>query len=363
MMPVATSVSVRKEADRHSADTPRSLVSNSRLRSPKELSADRSKSYVGRACNSLNSSNSFFTRWYTYQRERFPLLAHGPLVLAFSLSALCFSTLLRGGQHWPAWPTITVAFLNSLFFFLQLRLADEFKDFEEDSKFRPYRPVPRGLVTLRQLGVLWALVIAFQIVLTVWFHLQLLWFLAITWIYLLLMSKEFFCRTWLKAHPFTYMWTHMLIMPLIDLNATACDWFPAQGSAPRGLTWFVIVSFFNGFNLEIGRKIRVPEQEETGVETYSFLWGKRGAIRAWWMTLLLTTVSGCVAARLIGFEIPFLILFGMLFLTAMMAGIYYLRSSSKNAARFIQPLSAIFTLALYLMLGVIPLFIRLIWTH
>jgi hypothetical protein len=47
----------------------------------------------------------------------------------------------------------------------------------------------------------------------------------------------------------------------------------------------------------------------------------------------------------------------------MMAGIYYLRSSSKNAARFIQPLSAIFTLALYLMLGVIPLFIRLIWTH
>src|SRR5260370_40531456 len=101
MMPVATSVSVRKEADGHSANTPRSLV-----------------------------SNSFFSRWYIYQRERFPLLSHGPLVLAFSLSALCFSTLLRGGQNWPAWPTITVAFLNSLFFFLQLRLADEFKDFE-----------------------------------------------------------------------------------------------------------------------------------------------------------------------------------------------------------------------------------------
>src|SRR5260221_9845284 len=118
MMPVATSVSVRKEAEGHPADTPRSLSSNT-----------------------CNSSNSFFSRWYIYQRERFPLLAHGPLVLAFSLSALCFSTLLRGGQNWPAWPTISVAFLNSLFFFLQLRLADEFKDFEEDSKFRAYRPV------------------------------------------------------------------------------------------------------------------------------------------------------------------------------------------------------------------------------
>src|SRR6266403_3384965 len=105
MMPAATSVSVRKEAARHCADMPRSFSSNS--------------------CNSLNSSNSFFSRWYIYQRERFPLLAHGPLVLAFSLSALCFSTLLRGGQNWPAWPAIIVAFLNSLFFFLQLRLADE----------------------------------------------------------------------------------------------------------------------------------------------------------------------------------------------------------------------------------------------
>jgi 4-hydroxybenzoate polyprenyltransferase len=362
-MSVPTSVSVRKEAAGHSADTPGSLSSNSRLRSRKELSADRSKSHAGRTGTSLNSSNSFFSRWYIYQKERFPLLAHGPLVLAFSLSALCFSTLLRGSQNWPVWPAIIVAFLNSLFFFLQLRLADEFKDFEEDSKFRPYRPVPRGLVTLRELGLLWAAIIGFQIILTVWFHVQLLWFLAITWIYLLLMSKEFFCRPWLKAHPFTYMWTHMLIMPLIDLNATACDWLPAHGSAPPGLSWFVIVSFFNGFNLEIGRKIRVREQEETGVETYSFLWGKRGAIRAWWLALLITTASGCVAAGLIGFEYPFLVVFGIIFLTAMVAGIHYLRSSAQDAARFIQPLSAIFTLALYLMLGVIPLVIRLIWTH
>src|SRR5260221_14499930 len=109
MVPVATSGSVRKEADGHSADTPRSLVSDSRLRSPKKLSADRSKSYVGRAGNSLNSSNSFFSRWHIYQRERFPLLPHGPLVPAFSLPALCFPALLRGGPNAPPWPTIAAA--------------------------------------------------------------------------------------------------------------------------------------------------------------------------------------------------------------------------------------------------------------
>ena len=90
-------------------------------------------------------------RWWVYQRERFPVLAHGPLILAFSSSALSFSALLRGAREWPRPAALVAAFVTCLLFFLQLRIADEFKDFEEDSRWRPYRPVPRGLVTLREL--------------------------------------------------------------------------------------------------------------------------------------------------------------------------------------------------------------------
>ena len=91
-------------------------------------------------------------RWWVYQRERFPLLGHGPLIAAFSFSALSFSTMLRGERQWPSPAAFLVAFATCFLFFLQLRLADEFKDFEEDSRYRPYRPVPRGLVTLRELA-------------------------------------------------------------------------------------------------------------------------------------------------------------------------------------------------------------------
>ena len=66
-------------------------------------------------------------RFWTYQQERFPILAHGPLILAFSLCAVCFSSLLRGAERFPAWPVIAVAFVSSFFSFLHLRLADEFK--------------------------------------------------------------------------------------------------------------------------------------------------------------------------------------------------------------------------------------------
>ena len=56
-----------------------------------------------------------------------------------------------------------MAFATAFLFFLQLRIADEFKDFEEDSRYRPYRPVPRGLVRLRELGWLGAAAACLQL--------------------------------------------------------------------------------------------------------------------------------------------------------------------------------------------------------
>ena len=40
-------------------------------------------------------------RWIIYQRERFPLAGHAPLVAAFSVSAVCFSRLVRGEAGLP----------------------------------------------------------------------------------------------------------------------------------------------------------------------------------------------------------------------------------------------------------------------
>ena len=94
-----------------------------------------------------------------------------------------------------------------------------------------------------------------------------------------LMTREFFVAEWLKARPFTYLWSHMLIVPLIDLYATACDWLPAGVAPPAGLGWFLAASFFNGIVVEIGRKLRAPADEEPGVETYSAAVGP--AARRW----------------------------------------------------------------------------------
>jgi 4-hydroxybenzoate polyprenyltransferase len=298
-------------------------------------------------------------RWWTYQRERFPVLAHSPVIAAFSLSAVSYSAMIRGQHRLPHWQPCLVAFVSSFLFFLQLRLADEFKDFEEDSRYRPYRPVPRGLVTFRELGGVWVGCILIQLGLALWLAPWLIIFLLITWLYLGLMSKEFFARRWLKARPVTYMVTHMAIMPLVDLYTTACDWVPAGFvRPPRGLIWFLLVSFFNGMVVEIGRKIRSPQDEETGVETYSFLWGRRNAVVVWLGMVACTASFAYVAARGISFARPVLILLLLLFLTAAGVGTYFLRGAVSKRGRYVELMSGVWSLLMYLSLGFIPMVLR-----
>jgi hypothetical protein len=295
-------------------------------------------------------------RWWIYQRERFPLLAHAPIILAFSLSAISFSALLRGATSLPGWQPCAVAFATSLLTFLQLRLADEFKDFDEDSQFRPYRPVPRGLIQLRELGWLWACCMAAQLALALWLAPRLIFLLATTWIYLGLMSKEFFVKRWLKARPILYMVSHMAIMPLVDLYATACDWTPlGNARPPRGLIWFLVVSLFNGMVVEIGRKIRSPQDEEKGVETYSYLWGRGRAVAVWIAMMTVTAIFAGMAARQIAFQMQAAITLGAWIVLSAALGIAFLRQQKTAGGKAIETMAGVWSLVLYLSLGIIPL--------
>jgi 4-hydroxybenzoate polyprenyltransferase len=295
-------------------------------------------------------------RWWVYQRERFPVPAHGPVILAFSLSAIAYSALLRGATSLPGWRPCLVAFVSSFLSFLQLRIADEFKDFDEDSRYRPYRPVPRGLVYLRDLAWVWAGCIVVQLLLCLWLSPRILWLLAATWLYLLLMTKEFFTRRWLKAHPVLYMVSHMAIMPLVDFYATTCDWAPAGfAHPPRGLLWFLLVSFSNGMVVEIGRKIRSPQDEERGVETYSFLWGARRAVLVWLAMMIATAGFACMAARGIRFEAPVFLILACVVLVAAALAIRFLRTQSSGGGKPVETMAGVWSLLLYLDLGVVPL--------
>jgi 4-hydroxybenzoate polyprenyltransferase len=307
----------------------------------------------------LHQKGPLGNRWWVYQRERFPLAAHGPLIAAFSLAAVGYSALTRESAGLPGWRQTLVAFATSLLFFLQLRLADEFKDFEEDSRHRPYRPVPRGLVKLRELSFVWIACIVLQAALAVFLTARLLPFLVATWAYLLLMTKEFFVQAWLKRHVGVYMLTHMVITPLIFLYASACDWMLAgYARPPRSLIWILAVNYFNGMVVEIGRKIRAPGDEEHGVETYSRIWGRRNAISAWIAAILTTNVFAYFAAGAIQHARLVSTLLSPILLLSVAAGIWFLSDRKPGRGKAVETVSGIWALMVYLSLGVIPVLLR-----
>jgi 4-hydroxybenzoate polyprenyltransferase len=297
-------------------------------------------------------------RWWVYQGERFPIFGHGLLIAAFSTSAISYSSLLRGPAVLPSVAAATVAFLSAFISFFQLRLADEFKDFDEDCRYRSYRPVPRGLIKLRELGWVWAGSALLQLILALLLKPRLAPLLLLVWVYLSLMSKEFFIRDWLKAHPFTYMWSHMFIMPIVDFYTTACDWLVKTGKPPSGLTWFLLVSFFNGMVIEIGRKIRSPHDEENGVETYSFLWGRAGAVAAWLTAMVATSICAWLAADRIGFSRPVHWSLGVMLVTAACIASVFLRDPKPNRGKWFEAMSGVWSLLMYVGLGAAPLLLR-----
>jgi hypothetical protein len=199
-----------------------------------------------------------------------------------------------------------------------------------------------------------------QLALAIALEPSIAWLLVLAWAYLVLMTREFYAPRWLKRHPIIYMTSHMMILPLVDLYATACDWWVAGlRQPPPGLYWFLIVSYLNGLVIEIGRKTRVPSDEEHGVETYSALWGTTGAVRAWLSALLITAFAAWRAASRIGTEVPMLLLVAVLVAVSAVVAFRVVRIGMPGSGKSIELMSGVWTVLMYVGLGAAPLAYRL----
>ena len=297
---------------------------------------------------------------WIYQRERFPIFQHGPLILVFTFSAAAFSRLCRGQETFIELMSFAIGAVTTILFFFLLRLFDEFKDFEDDSRYRPYRPVPRGLISFAELRWMVAASIAFITGLNWLLIPSMLVPILLVFAYLALMTKEFYVPEWLKAHPFSYMASHMVIMPLIDIYTTGLDWLNAGLGPPAGVEIFLIVSFFNGMVIEIGRKVRAPEAEETGVETYSALYGPSKAAVYWILVVLATFGTAAYAATKSSQPKLSIVLLMIVLPLTLIPAVRFWRAPRTVLGKQIEMAAGVWTLAMYLILGGTPMAVQLI---
>ena len=158
--------------------------------------------------NPMNQTQPLHSRFWIYLTERFPLHSHGILIAAFSFSAIGYSRLCQQLPNFIDLKAFLVCIFNTVSLFFLLRVFDEHKDAEDDAKFRSELPVPRGLISLKELRNIGLTVFVFQLIISAVTFPKMLPLYAVVIAYLLLMGKEFFMADWLKKHQFWYVTTH-----------------------------------------------------------------------------------------------------------------------------------------------------------
>lgn len=299
-------------------------------------------------------------RLWIYQAERFPLFGHGLMIMAFTFSAVSYSRIGREAEGFISLKDFMIGAFISMSLFLLLRISDEFKDKEDDEKYRSYLPVPRGLVSLKELKVIAVLTIALQFGVLLAYQVEMLPLYLLVLLYLGLMRVEFFVPEWLKQRQLLYVTSHMFIIPLIDIYASGLDWKLGAFDAHLGLAWFFALSYSNGLVLELGRKLRSKEQEEEGVVSYTGLLGRDRAVRIWMLLLFVTMMLTLAAANYAQLDTWLMAVFVLFFIVAMVPALSFLKTKEAKWTKRIEYSSVLWTILMYAGIGALPMIQQLL---
>ncbi len=299
---------------------------------------------------------NFIKKWYTYQKERFPVLMFGIYILSIVIAVFSFGNF--NNNETINYTTIVPMFLVAFLQFLMVRIVDEFKDYEEDCKYRSYRPVPRGLITLHELKVLFIICVILQFTITILYGNGIISIilLGIMWLYFVIMSEGFFIKSFLDKHILIEVWLDEIMMPIMiaflltftpymNDNASIFMILP-NANVPVYMSlsnakYLLAMSYIVSCIVEVARKIRAKEQEEKGVKTYTAVFGIPKAI------LLLTTLEAILSIT------QYLILRNMLLpimfcIPVIIINILFVVYKNKQFAKGVELLANIFIMLVYL---------------
>jgi 4-hydroxybenzoate polyprenyltransferase len=288
-----------------------------------------------------------------YLAERFPLLVHGLLIFSFySSNQFLAHALVEPGQPMRYDVYSLLGYVTILCFFLHLRIFDDHKDFEEDCKNYPNRVLQRGQITLAELKWICVLAIGLEFFFGYLAGPAAMMSVLVAFAYSVLMLKEFLVRDWLKRHFLVYVICHMLIMPLLAMIVFSFTTERYLWDAPGWFWVYSFVGFFVALNWEVSRKIRAPEDEIEGVDSYTKQFGTYGA---GYLVLLIRMVDTGLVALVglhLGLSVWFYVWLLVLFLVCMIGFFQYRFSTTRATARRMEIYAGLYVVVFDLALAV-----------
>lgn len=209
-----------------------------------------------------------------FVRERFQPVIYGPLILAFVVSGSVTAAAATPGRSLDVGAAGLAAIVVTLAF-LRMRLLDEVKDLDVDRHGRPWRPLPRGLVTVRELRLAAWLALGGMTAAAAMLGLTTFAVYLVAAAFLVVAGADFGAGERLRERRLAYALVHSPAVPLLMLVV----WF-AQLGAPvdARLGWLMLVAWGTGLGAEVGRKTVAPDEERPFVDTYSGAVGEPRAV-------------------------------------------------------------------------------------
>jgi acyl-CoA synthetase (AMP-forming)/AMP-acid ligase II len=235
-----------------------------RHRSRIDRKASLPKLYRGQNMERIN-------KWKTYIKERSPLSALMPLAAMAAISSLAFKREFD-------WKIFIISIMANTLIFIQLRLADELKDFEKDKIVNPLRPLPRGLLTTQEvkkaMNFIILSILAISLYVGINYHSIGAILLSLSTIFGLLMYHEFFVGKELNKHPMLYAISHQIIVFFIyGWTALSIDPTLLENRIFQG---WLLANFGSSFNFEICRKLN--PQTHPLAQTYLQYYGPQKTV-------------------------------------------------------------------------------------
>ncbi|MDP3697022.1 MAG: hypothetical protein Q8R55_03235 [Candidatus Taylorbacteria bacterium] len=212
-----------------------------------------------------------------------------------------FPAVLSSGVMVSANPTIlqgSLALITSLAYLLHIRVIDEYRDFGHDNVHHTTRPVQSGIISKRELLYVDSTAVLLLVGIAAIAGSWALVMVAVMLAYSYLAGKEFFIGEDIRRHFFIYNGVNLVQMLLMQVFVYTifADPFPFTT-----LVWLhFLFTTVGTIIFEFARKLKMPGDDGTGKDTYTWYLGfnnslliyslflSLNAMLFFWITTLIT---------------------------------------------------------------------------
>jgi len=212
----------------------------------------------------IKSMMNILKRFYIYQNERFPIV-----LLSLSLFPVVLSSAAVMSKFMLT--NIFLSFFVSLAYIFHIRVNDEYRDFEHDTKHHSTRPLQRGVITLHDLKLINVFAIFVVAFTAIFYGTEAIFIAIIMILYSYFAKYDFFCKEKIRKHFYIYNFVHIIQIFLLQIFVYIIVAHKIQFT--EILFFHFLFTLTGTIIFEFARKLKIPGEDGTGTDTYTYYLG------------------------------------------------------------------------------------------